>query len=48
MGCCGEKRKALRAEQQRPPERQLKPSLTGGTLRGESAPAAPGGPRPRE
>jgi hypothetical protein len=41
MGCCGEKRKALRAGERRPAERELKPSLTGGTLRGDSAPAPP-------
>lgn len=38
MGCCGEKRKSVRPGRSRPAERLIKPSLTGGTLRGESAP----------
>jgi hypothetical protein len=43
MGCCGEKRKQLRPSRPRTAEKQIKPSLTGGTLRGGSA-IAPGRP----
>jgi hypothetical protein len=47
MGCCGEKRKSLRAGRRQPVVQQVKPSLTGGTLRGDPAPP-PSQARPKE